>query len=230
MKYLNKIYVIFLFLISAPSIHSTTFYPLPFSKQLIDSSGVVKAIFKGHTTKKLSNGQVVSEGSFHLLEVSGIASGEIINPKDFRVLYPGGVHEGLTYEVFGSPKFEPDEEVVLILSKKHGMYMVHNLGLGKYKVQKSRKETLLISEVFPDHPNIGKVDEKIFNEKVKEKFGTNLLTLDPAGYVKRSESASRDVASIEKDSPKRSEKIGVYWLVLLLMGLGLVSILLTNRE
>lgn len=220
----------FLFtLLIAMGTNATTFYPLPFTKQLVDSYGVIRAVYNGSVVKRLPSGRIMTEGSFRILQSSGLAPTDIINPDDFKVLYPGGVYQGLVYQSFGSPKFSKREEVVLILSKSQGAFHVHNLALGKYKVIKGRKETYLTSEVFPANPKIGKIKLQKFNRLVNQRFGTilNDEARDPDRLV--ISRAERALASVE-EVEEQSSHFETFWLVLLMIGLSAISILVLNKE
>ncbi|MFZ8934035.1 MAG: hypothetical protein ACO20H_00450 [Bacteriovoracaceae bacterium] len=228
MKLLNK--YILLFFVSL-SCFGANYYPLPFSKQLLDSQGVIRAVFNGSKVRKLSSGRIMTEGSFKILESAGISPAEIINPDDFKVLYPGGVYQGLVYKNTGTPEFKVGEEVILILSKKSGSFSIHNLSLGKYKVMRERKGNYMVSEVFPNNNNIGKKTIEYFNQYVQKRFNQSLSNkyrnVDRVNTLNQ----QRKIASIEEGSSEEAgNRFEMFWIVLLLIGLSALSISIQNRE
>ncbi|MDH5582217.1 MAG: hypothetical protein OEY33_09960 [Bdellovibrionales bacterium] len=226
MKLINKYFLLFFISLG---VGASNYYPLPFSKQLLDSDGVIRGVFQGAKVRKLASGRIMSEGSFKIIESAGISPAEILNPDDFKVLFPGGIYQGLVHKSFGGPAFKIGEEVVLILSKKSGYYLIHNLALGKYNVQRDRNKTFIISEVFPKNKEIGKNSIEQFNDFVRKKFyqGLNSNSRRVDNII---EDKSRTLASVEVVKEEKDNQFEMFWIVLLLVGLSVLSIAIQNRE
>ncbi len=179
---------------------STIFVPIPLEHQLKEANGVIHGIFLGSVYKKLPNGEVVTEHTFKLINRAGISAGQIINEHNFKVLSPGGTWQGLVYHVEGSPTFDKGEEVILLLQKgKYGME-VYGLGMGKYKIKREDRETIIYSTIFPSHKKLGKIRVRDFNLALKKVYGESLQRLGGRHYVYQKESPRREVATakIEK--------------------------------
>lgn len=182
----NLLKITLLSLMCMTSAFATTFRPTPPERLIYDSHAVIHGVFNGQTYKKLPSGQVVTEGIFTVIKSAGIKHNDVLNKNAFRVMYPGGEWQDVTYKVFGSPKFKLGEEVVLMLrSSKYG-YTVNSLLAGKFKVERHRDEGVMLrSSVFPNHEKYGVISYEDFNEIVKDKFGEQLHEIFSDRYVNR---------------------------------------------
>ncbi len=224
-----KSFISLLFLVTTVfPVFGATYIPLPIESQLQKSYGVVEGTYEGSSYKKLPNGDVVTLASFHVDKHVGIKTSDIKNNFDFKVTLPGGVWDDLTYFVSGVPNFKKGERVVLLVSRgKYGMYL-SNLGLGKYKLLKKDDGPYLVSEVFPNHPTLGKIPYNEFNAAVVQKFGASLqnYTIDKYVYKKpikdqkviSDKSRTRIPASSEGEDEKNP--FTPVFLVLVLAGIG----------
>jgi len=174
---------------------ATIFVPIPLEEQLREASGAVHGIFVSSVSKKLANGEVVTENTFKLINKSGISAGEIINKQNFKVLSPGGVWQGLVYHVEGAPTFEKGEEVILLLQKGKFGLEVYGLGMGKYNLKTEDRETTIFSSIFPHHKNLGNIKVEEFNLLLNKVYGEPFQRLKGKHFVQQKVEMKRGVAS-----------------------------------
>lgn len=233
-KYLkNFIFPFLFFLFFAPLGTTTTYFPLPIKKQLAEADGVMRGIFKGKNGKKMGDNRIFTEANFEVYELSGIGPNEIINKRNFKIYYLGGTYNGVASPVEGMAHFTVGEEVVLLLKKVGGVYILSNMGLGKYSLKEFDNELTLVSEVFPDHKELGKIKYDKFNEDVAQIFGNPLRKFNSDLYVESSKKEdvkmSRSPASISVEEAP-SVHSSIIWYVIILALLGGVSIFVFNKE
>lgn len=238
---------IFLFCLCNAAL-ATTFVPTPFEKQVMDSYGVIRGNFSGSVYKKLPSGEVVTQASFRVKESAGLKPNEMVNKNDFKVLFPGGKWQGVVYQVHGSPKFQEGEDVVLLLAKGEHGFLLKNLSLGKYNVYRKNGQNFLASSVFSNHPKLGRIKYKAFEEMVEHRFGKRIENIKddryvyqaPKSPVKRSAFASlnrkkkgRAIASVgneTEESQLQNTSVNVLWLVLLFGFMGAYSAYSLDRK
>lgn len=155
-------------------IFSTTYLPIPIERQILESDAVIEGKFVGELYKRLPSGDVVTQASFASIKSSGLLSSEVVNPSDFKVLYPGGKWNGIVYHVYGAPKFEIGKEYVLLIKKNDYGYFPSNLSLGQYDIESKNGEKYISSSVFKNHPTLGKINYSKFNELLRKNFGHDL--------------------------------------------------------
>lgn len=213
---------------------ATSFIPVPLDRQLKSSYGVIHAVYKGSNYKKLSDGQVVTNASFRVLQSSGLKSSEIINKNDFKVIYPGGKWQGLVYNVPGSPTFTEGEEVVLLLSKGSRGFMVNNLKMGKYEIFEEDGVRYLGSSAFRSHPKLGKISFSDFERKLFSYFGSDFQSKHHDKYIANTNSSKktgRKVASVDVENEDvKSNGMSIYWLVLIFGLMGSYSSYVMKRK
>ena len=138
----------------------TSFTAVPLEAQVRNAEGVIWGKFTGSASKRIA-GEVVTEASFELLAVSGVAPSEIVNKKNFKVVYPGGTWQGITYKILGTPRFKRGEEVVLFIIKGRYGFQLVNLGLSKYRVERNirdnKKQISFSNSIFNEHPELGNI-------------------------------------------------------------------------
>jgi hypothetical protein len=242
---LTKVLKIFICIATFSKVFATTFIPTSFERQVRDSSAIIEAKFVGDTYKKLKSGEVVTESTFSLNKVAGLAPSEIVNKQNFKVLTKGGVWQGIVYKVNGTPKFKKGEEVVLILQKTPFGHVVDNMAMGKYSIEYKNRVKYLKSSIFPNHPSMGEMNYIKFNKIVSHYFGSVLseINLDKIVYdpqLKKRQTRSmasvkdaegRDIASIsERDKKKKEEPVNIIWLVIILSALGFYSINMVSEK
>lgn len=225
--------IIFLTLFVSVSF-ATTFVPMPLDRQLKSSYGVIHAVYQGSNFKKLSDGQVVTNASFRILQSSGIKSSEIINRNDFKVMYPGGKWQGLVYSVAGAPTFYEGEEVVLLISKGSRGFVVNNLKMGKYEIFEEDGKRFLASSAFRSHPKLGKISFSEFERKLFTYFGSDFQTSHHDKYIantKKKKDIGRKIASVEEESNEtNTNSMSIYWLVLIFGLMGSYSSYVMKRK
>lgn len=216
---------------------ATTFAPIPFEKQLREADGAIEGKFLGTATIKNSDDEVFTQATFLVKRSIGFNQGQIANNQRVVVTYPGGLWQGINYSVPGSPKFKQGEEVFLILRKTDRGYALNNFALGKYTIHQDGAEKHLVSEVFPQHPDLGEISYSQMEHIIHRVFQT---ALDESGSDRnihmvadqmtptsaKTSMATRAPASIDSDSqePKPQGMRTGFWLGLLFGILGIFSV------
>lgn len=235
-----KILGTLLFCISLSS-SATTFKPTPAERLVYEAEAVVHAVFQNETYKMLSSGQVVTEGSFSVIRSAGLNPNEIVNKNTFKIMYPGGLWHGIVYKVYGSPRFNPGEEVVLLLNKSSFGYAVHSLTAGKYKVIRERGHSpKLISSAFPNHEKFGELDFSKFNSILANRFGSGFDEGHSDKFVYTKQIASDNKNEYEEEvvrrRPANEEDRGPFnsnstiWLAIIFGVMGALFLRFMKRE
>ena len=161
---------IFFFLILS-TIEAALFVPIPLKTQIAESDGFVHGKFVEEKYKRSRTGQVLTEASFEVIYSSGDIQKSLINNNLFKVIYPGGKWQGVIHRVSGAPSFKQSEEVVLLIKNTNEGPILHNLGLGKYNIIRENKSVFLKSSIFPNHPELGKINYTKLQLKLINKRG-----------------------------------------------------------
>lgn len=246
---LLKIYSLVLLSILSMSALGTTFIENPVSTRLEMATGAIRGKFLSSTYKKNPVGRVVTEATFQVSAVSGIKPNEIINRNTFRVSYPGGQWNGMTYKINGAPTFSEGEEVVLMVSKGKFGFVLPDLALSKFEIKVVDGREVLVSGVFSEKEGVGKISLTDFNSLAQAKFGMPLVSFnsDKHIYVDQKhkrvtvnttildnyegrEKRKRRPASIGQQK-ESDDSIPIIWFVLALGFLGFLSnFLLRGKE
>jgi hypothetical protein len=142
---------------------------LPIQKQIEEANaGGEVSLLSSHTFKNL-NGNIVTEYFFKPENVYNISSDEL-NNGSIKIQLPGGTFEGITTQVEGAPEFEIGKKVFLLFKKEHNNIYLSNFTLGKYNIQKYNNEDYYVSEVFPLHPNVGRIKKDSMIKMLKESW------------------------------------------------------------
>lgn len=251
MKLRFTVWVVFLLVLRASVSWGTTFFPVSIERQLKEADAIVQGHYKGQFYKKLKSGEVVTVTTIAISKAAGFDRGEIFNTQEIEVIHPGGVWQDVVYRVDGTPRFQADQEIVLFLKKRTHGYWVNNLALGKFSLieQPEKRMSLLVSDVFPEKKDVGRIDYESFNKLVKSRYGKGLETLVAAanrvrvfnptetstpGKDGNAKDTGRTVASDAnfhsgESTPKNSAH---YWWPIIVLGLlGFVSLTqLKGRE
>jgi len=244
-----KLYNIILLAIWGFSVEATTFIETPVVNRLERASGAVRGKFLGLSFKKNPLGKVITEATFQIIAVSGIKPNEIINRNTFRVSYPGGEWNGMTYKVSGTPSFKQGEDVVVMVKRGKFGFILPDLALSKFDINIVDGREILESEIFSNKQGVGKISLKDFNEMLRRKFGVPLVTFNTDKHIYVDESHKRVAvhsdllknyegrrgrhtrrpAAVNKEETEDS--IPIIWFVFVLGILGFISnILLRGRE
>lgn len=216
---------------------SATFIPLSFEQQVNESYGVIKGSYVGGAFKKLPTGEVITESVFKVSKFSGIKNHEIINKNNFKIIHPGGKWQGILYHVDGSPKFEEDQEIILLLSKTAHGFIPTNLALGKYQIFTKGGNDFIKSSIFPEHPKLGNISLGYASEIFSKYFGAPLTPVNHDKFVYKGETKSKSITTPdgrmierkpagleESENPADSDPgPGLMWIVLLFSLLGFYS-------
>lgn len=178
-------------------IQAATFIPLSMEKQLERSSSVIQGIYRNSSFKRLPNGDVVTLASFEIEKISGLTSSQILNHRDYKVMLPGGEWDGLTYFVTGVPSFKPGERVVLLLLDTPYGPIINNLALGKYHIVQREEGSVLVSDVFPQHPSLGNIALESFENMLITRFGSGLAEHSLKNQINRKVSSDTTDKSLD---------------------------------
>ena len=223
-------------------VESTSFTVVPLETQVQNTEGVIWGKFRGSASKKIAGNIIVTEADFELLAVSGIMPSEIVNKNNFKIIYPGGIWQGIVYATLGAPRFGKNEEVVLFVTKGSYGYQLTNLGLSKYLVIRNQGEKVFLrNSIFPQHPDLGKISLERLNGLLEDKFQYSLsdkIVEDKHIYKRASFSSRQDikknnnsasslvkrnpasVTSVEKGSYQKKSYQGIIWIILMFSILG----------
>ncbi|OFZ14362.1 MAG: hypothetical protein A2X86_05820 [Bdellovibrionales bacterium GWA2_49_15] len=219
--------------------NATTFLPTPLEQQLESVSAVIRGQYLGSVSKRSPSGDVVTQLSFKLKSQVGLLPKEILNPNNFMVLMPGGTLDGIVYFVQGVPTFRMDEEAIIFLAKgPYGLH-IYNLGLGKYSIVKEAGNTLIRSDIFPTHSELGNISFEQLETQLSRRFGQSLqqikLNYSTPPAIVASEQSRRDPASATgreiASAEAEGDGLGQGWILMLFLGiLGIISTRLTRRR
>ena len=172
---------------------------------------------------------------------------------NFKVLSPGGEWQEESIKIYGTPKFQKDEKVVLFLAKNDQGYWIQNLSLGKYILKKIGSNEIIVSSVFPYHPQMGQISLEKFYQEVQQIKGISLVEFMPQVNDQQEDLAvasrlpannnygineyeedlklNKEKVSRKPSQESREKNISVWWLIIILslMG-GFSSILLKKNE
>lgn len=245
----EQIFTFILLMIASYTLKATTFIPVPIDEQLESATGVIHGKYLGKTYKLGPDEKVFTEYSFRVFAKSGLGEEKFHNTNIFKVLVPGGRWLGVVHHISGSPRFRINEEVILVVKKGTPGYLLHNFTLGKYKISKGKLNRHLISEVFPYHPNLGKIPLASFNKKLIERFGgplakikkrdkfvhtgerQNSRTPQTSPYKKRKRApASMFIDSEGNDQVEDKKALSMFWLTFLLGIMAFSSLYLARKK
>lgn len=223
------------------NLSATTFLPTPLKDRLSSSSGVVRGEYLGKTFKKLPTGRVVTEVTVKVSEVSGIEPHRLVNPKIFKVLYPGGNWNGMTHKVQGSPVFTKGEEVILIVKKAEFGYILPNLGMSKFSVKGTKGKKELVSSIFSEKDGVGKISLNNFNLMAQDVYGQSLKKIDSDKYIfnpntleerpyRSKVSSKRLPASRAEKKSEDDNEIPLWWFIVGFGFLGFVPHILFKEK
>ncbi len=227
-----------LFGLMSASIFATTFIETPVSSRLEVATGVIRGNFIGSTYKKNPMGRVVTEATFQVTQASGIEPHQMINRNTFKVSFPGGEWNGMTYKVSGTPQFKKGEDVVLMVTKGKFGFILPDLTLSKFSVYKKEGSEVLVSSIFSEKNGVGKITLTEFNELANHRFGTPLVSFNSDTHIhiaqnkkhvaatsiindyKARDTRARTPSSIQDEA---DDSIPIIWFVLALGLLGFLS-------
>ena len=190
-----RIIILWVFIIfNSLKLGATVFKPTSLEGQLQTSDGWAYGKVHSLSYKKSTSGSVVTVIGLDIYSYSGIEKNEIVNPRSFKIMHPGGSWAGIKYHVFGAPNFIIGEEVIVLLNKLRDGFYVHNLSLGKYKVTKSGKSLFVRSAAFPDNHELGELSYDEFLGTANKFFGKSVVL-------------SRDNSEVKVTNLKRKSRV-----------------------
>jgi hypothetical protein len=220
---MTKILLVLLMITTAYAEHLV---PVPFVKQLSESDGVLLGEFKGKSYKRMHDGKVVTESSFLIDKTIGIDSRYLVNKNIFKIYYDGGVYQDMHYDNENAPEFEEGREYVIVLKRDSFGYRPYMEKLGAYTITYNRDNNFLISQAFPEHPNLGVIPLNRFNMWVRSVYGSSLgqkisdkytnIEMKARAHQQRSPSSVEE----EKSLSANESTIGIFWVALIFGFLG----------
>ncbi len=204
--------------------------PTTLDKQLEHIDAIVRGHYIGKSYKKLYGGQVITEAGIKVDTHLGLYNKDLLNKNYFKVYYPGGRWQEKVYSVQGAPEFTKGEEVVLLLKRTSQGHAIANLSMGKYKVIYKKNKIYLQSDVFPNHPKLGKIPWAEVKDKVYMNFGSFLKAPNGNKVIvdtsrKKISSASRRIAQVDhKDIQEKEKNVPTFWLLVIFASLGIYQL------
>ena len=201
-------------------------FPIPITKQLNESDGVIYGEFLGNSYKRMHNGKVVTESSFRIVKSIGIAEKYLINKSLFRIYYDGGVYNGFRHNNDSAPSFKEGNSYLLLLKRTSYGFKPYMDKLGVYDLKYDRESTYLVSQAFPKHPKIGVIPYNTYELWIRTVFGSYMDSTHSDKYVYRPKiQAKRLPASVgiyetEEKQIDGDSKIGIFWVAIMFGLLG----------
>lgn len=153
----------------------SVFTPISIEKQIQYSQVIVYGEFINKVYRKLRTGEIVTLSKFRPIKFYSSDGNSLkTHNGELDVYYPGGMWQGVAYQVPGSPSFFRGEQVLLFLNVKNNFYWLNNLSLGKYLINDENGKKYLISSVFPNDPSMGKITLSKFEKVILRQTGRNL--------------------------------------------------------
>jgi len=223
------------------NLKATSYFPIPFSNQLSTAYGVVEGVYQGHRYKQES-GEVVTIFTFGVEKYIGFKVNEILNRNEFSISSSGGVWNGVTYDIPGSPRFEKGEKVILLIVKGKKDFHLQNLSAGKYTLIREEGSWYLRSSVFPNHGKMGKIRYEDFENMAKKKFDMAFTSFkeSPKYYTKNNYEYTALKNSNDKKDPIRgpasvdsdvleNKSSRFFWPFILCLVVGFYSIFVVRK-
>lgn len=184
--------VLFLLLVSSFA-YCITY--VPGHQRLIYSEmdGWVQGAISDISYRKNKFGKVESVLSVKVNRFSGIKKSDLTNPMNFQVLFPGGIWQGVSYKLVGTPTFELKKEYIFLIERKVGGFYINGLSAGV--IPTSKKNSLDKISSLEDYSisKFGKIytlDEKLiaankidFIRKHRGPSGINRQNLKPSRSI-----------------------------------------------
>lgn len=205
---------------------AASFLPIDVHERMKNSDLVIRGFYLGKSYKKLPTGQVVTEHTFSVKESAGIESNEIVNKNSFKVISPGGIWNGLQYKVTGAPKFVEGEDVVLMVSRGKFGLVFPDLAMSKFRVVNKLGKETLVSDIFSNKENIGRISYDDFKVMAESFYGGALKKFEADKFVYSKQEkvkTGRSLASSETSEVRaksEGKKFSFFWLTVVLTVLG----------
>ncbi len=197
--------------------------PISFEKQLKASHGVIYGQFLGSNMKRLRDGSIVTEVSFNVVKSVGIEQRYMLNTKFFKFHYEGGEWNGLVHKNPFKPNFQPEAEYVVILDKTAFGFKLYDDKNSVYDVVSNMRETSLVSQAFPTHPEFGSATMDQFDLWVRIVHGSYLEAIHSDRYIHRGKGVSKRAPATIDDQvnePTKKTNIHIIWYAVVLGVLG----------
>lgn len=208
-------------LIFVSSTQAMKLFPIPITKQLNESDGVIFGEFLGDSYKRMHNGKIVTESSFKIIKSVGITEKYLINKSLFRVYYDGGVYNGFRYNNESAPRFKEGKSYMVLLKRTSYGFKPYMDKLGVYDLKSDRESTHLISQAFPKHPKIGIVPYNTFDLWIRTVYGSYMDSThsDKFVYMPKKDTGRHPASTFQAEAEDET-KIGIFWVALIFGFLG----------
>ncbi len=199
--------------------------PLSFEKQLKSSEGVILGQFLGSNSKRLRDGKIVTEVNFKVVKSVGIDQRFMLNTNFFKFYFDGGVWNGVEVRNLNKPLFQKDSDYVVLLEKTSFGFKLHNDKSGVYDLIENARESSVVSQAFPTHPEYGSASIDQFNLWVRIVHGNYLEEIHSDRYIHRGKKRDgRAPASLTEKQSEKKSSIHIIWYAVLLGVFGALHI------
>ena len=189
--------------------NATLFVPLSFEKQVEEANSAAEVKLDNSRSFRDERGMIMTEYRFNISESYNLAAEEL-DGGQLVITMLGGTVDGVTTSIDGAPKFEAGKRNFLLLKKIQSKFYLSNFTLGQYEIVIADGKEMLVSEVFPLDPKVGRIAKDKLVEIIKEKWKISstlesksslvIANLDEKKVNERAESAK-----IEARSPAQDE-------------------------
>jgi hypothetical protein len=149
--------------------YATLFVPLPIDKQVEEANAAAEVKLESARSFRDDRGMTMTEYRFNVLDSFSLAP-EDLDAGQLVMTMMGGTFEGMTSYIDGAPKFQIGKRNFLLLKKIQSKYYLSNFTLGQYDIVLVDGKDVLVSEVFPQDPKVGRISKEKMIELIKEKW------------------------------------------------------------
>ena len=198
----------FLFLFLNVSM-ATIFVPLSIEKQIEEANSAAEVKLETSRAFRDERGMIMTEYRFNVLDSYSLPP-EDLEGGVLSITMMGGTFEGVTSMIDGAPKFQVGKRNFLLLKKIQFKFYLSNFTLGQYDIVVVDGKDMLVSEVFPLDPKVGRISKDKMIELIKEKWKVSSLpvpkeSLMQASVEKKQVNPMPGVAKIEARSPAQED-------------------------
>ncbi len=191
--------------------YATIFAPLSFEKQVEEANSAAEVKLETSRAFRDERGMIMTEYRFSVVDsfslpVEDLDGGQLV------ITMMGGSFEGMTSMIDGAPKFQVGKRNFLLLKKIQSKFYLSNFTLGQYDIVTSDGEDMLVSEVFPLDPKVGRIAKDKMIELIKEKWKVSALPVPKESSMQINVAAKKanpspGAAKIEARSPAQAEGV-----------------------
>jgi hypothetical protein len=229
-----RIFIYLTFYLQFLIARGTTFVPLTIEDQINNASGAAEVQFVGAFSFKKENG-IFTEYKFKVLESVNLDESDI-QDNYLKLTMLGGAVDGVVSVIEGAPTFSEGTKYFLLLKKINGINYLSNFTLGKFNIIEFENKEFLISEVFPNVPNVGRISKnqmlKMLREKLeKKKAEEQKIIFNNLSHGKKDRAPSSERVTFKKEQFLNNNSKYFYQIILLaLLVTFLISFYLLRKK